>query len=318
MADENNIKKVLQSIVEAADIPIRRAAEFSDTALKAYHPKEEPDSQKYAIDNPTPNKNDSTKGKSNHSKSNRLDVRHMTAEQLADKFEADGKNRKPEPDVEQETTNEESENEKSGSGGKEKSRLEQTKEAFEKAKDKINDFKNNIMDRAESREKWKKVLDKAQHDNNWEKNRIPKWSTKLLMHGSDDLEAKNALKNFEAGDKWIKKTARNRKMKVAAHGSLKAAEDTMEGIKLEREFMADEAKKIRRAKRKLLFEKHPVGKAATKLGLDKFVDMDNGLFTKIFDPENSACMKSCSMKMIVLSLFGSGFLGTLLTLIFTF
>lgn len=329
MADENGIKSALNEIASAEKISaILNSADDENSELKAHHPSgggeySGGDNVKSYSEAPSEyHEKPNTAKNPPRFKDGRLDTRNMTAEQLADRYEAKGKPKSSASNTSEDENsvgeNEDADRDDSETEDKEKGKLAKTKEAFEKAKDKINDFKNNIMDRAASREKWKQVLDKAQHDNNWEKNRLPKWRTKLLMRGSDDLEAKRALENFESGDKWIKKVARKRKMKVAAHGSLKAAEQTMEGIKAEREFMADDAKKIKRAKRKLILEKHPVGKAFTKLGLDKFINTEDGLFTKIFDPENSACMKSCSMKMIVLSLFGSGILGTILTLLFTF
>lgn len=182
----------------------------------------------------------------------------------------------------------------------------------------IEDFKHKLNAKKEEREKWGKVLEKAQKDDNWQKNKIPKWSTKLLVKTGGDLRDKAALKDFEKQDKEIKKLAFKRRMALKAHGSVKKAEDTMEEIKDIREKMTENAPVLRQALPKAVLNKHPLGRCLTKLQLDRFVDHENGLFNKIFDPENSACTKSCSMKMIVLTVIGSGALGTILTLIFTF
>lgn len=237
-----------------------------------------------------------------------LDTRGMSAEDLANKYEATEHQKKNSPnekelepsDREDENSQKEQDGDEENPGdddsqeeGKEKGRfgkaVDAAKEAVNGAKQKVNDFKNALNDK---KEKWKKVLGKAQKDDNWQKNQIPKWS-KLLVRSSDDPSAKKALNDFEKKDKKIKQAARNMQMKMAVGGgSPEAAEKTMEDIKAIRDEMAmKDAPKIRRAIRNAILEKNPAGRVMIKLGLDRFVDMDNGILSKIFFDDDSIWTK---------------------------
>ena len=187
-----------------------------------------------------------------------------------------------------------------GMGGKIGQAINTAKTAVDDAKKSINNAIDKVKDPLKERKKWYGVMKKARQDDNWTKNKLPpSWATRALIATSSNPGAKHRVKQFGKSSMDIKIKALKGQAKVAAGGSLKDAEKTMEDIKSIREDMQKLAPEIQKDLTEAMVEKIPQLKPMAKLGCLRF--MPTELMGKIFG-DNFATCTSCmptATKMII-------------------